>query len=92
MSPSGARDLRPSASGVGVVASRGGTSPHLVDLALRKDRSLCGVEIEFGAPCASFGMAGCKKCARLAIGRGLAEISDIDAEVVLLDDVLERAW
>jgi len=34
---------------------------------------------------------GCKKCARLAIGRGLSEVADIDGEVVQLQEVLARS-
>jgi hypothetical protein len=59
------------ATGVAVVASQAGTSPHQVDLARAETMSLCGVGVDFTAAYAWFGMAGCKKCAKAAIGRGL---------------------
>lgn len=74
------------------MASQGGTSPHLVDLASVEPKSLCGVGVDFTAACSWFGMAGCKKCAKAAIGRGLPEIEDIDGEVVALQEVLARSW
>lgn len=77
-------------TGIGVIASRVGTSPHLVDLTARTDRSLCGVGLDFTASCAWFGMVGCKKCARLGLRGGLTEICDIDGEMVQLHDVVER--
>ena len=92
MSPGGNSPSRPFATGVRVVGSRSGTSPHLVDLASRQATALCGVGVDFAAVGAWFGMAGCKKCARLAIGRGLSEVADIDGEVVQLQEVLARSW
>jgi hypothetical protein len=80
------------ATGIAVAASQGGTSPHLVDLTTAETSSLCGVSIDFKAPCAWFGVSGCKKCAKTAIRRGLSEINDIDGEVVELQGVLARDW
>lgn len=80
------------ASGVGVAGSKSGTSPHLVDVASGQATALCGIGVDFTSACAWFSLAGCKKCARFAIGRGLSEVVDIDGEVVPLQDVLARPW
>lgn len=92
MSPGGNSPARLFATDVGVVGSRSGTSLHLVELAARQATSLCGVGVDFAAVRAGFGVAGCKKCARLAIGRGLSEVADVDGDVVQLHEVLARSW
>ncbi len=66
-----------------VVDTAGGTSPHLTWASSEPGKTFCGLTPRRVSR-TWFAMVGCAKCAKSARGKGVAQITDSDGELITL--------